>query len=73
MRRQNPTTITRNQYVALKVAKAAQTAVRYISLGRYKPFWVLHLAGHYTQKNKNRKDCLSETSSDSDPYNLCYI
>ena len=67
MKKTKPTTVTQRQYLTLRAARVVQQTVRYLSLGRYKPLWVLYLAGHYTQKNREAQ--LSD-SSDSDPYNL---
>lgn len=61
------TIITQRQYLTLRAVKVAQQTIKYLSFGRYKPLWVLHLAGRYT--TKNREDNLSETS-DSDPYSF---
>jgi len=67
MKKQGPTIITSRQYLTLRATRIAQQTIKYLSFGRYKPLWVLHLAGRIT--TKNRENNLSETS-DSDPYSF---
>jgi hypothetical protein len=64
--------LTQRQLVALHAAKVAQKTVRIVTLGKLKPFWVIHLAGHFLSKNRAEKN-LEIGDTDPDPPSLRYV
>lgn len=56
--------ITRGQELALRATRLAQQTVRFATLGKVRPHWVLPLAGHFCVKNQTKE---IQDSGDSEP------